>query len=381
MSQSDYFVIIIDAVAVLEKHQSHSNFQSTVFIKSVVYLNLNMLIIPAISFGNSDSLFQLIITKNYNPKEILNDIYYSDSGVFFIALIIQQGCLSAAFYVTRLNDLLGSYLSPWLADYKRKYMSDTMPWRRPPYLTFQYGYFYGQIMTIFAIILIYSSTVPIITLTGALYLFIRHGVDSFNILTMHRKELESKSEMLNYILFTGQVILILYQCCILVYFTHNDMNLPAFFVILTILMTLVIWKKTNDEVFDEEKIPSLQMVERATQSLEMSEDSISKWRKEYSHPLLLISASHHAQAYGVEILRRDNWQEFMNDDEINDFLHKIEDEERITYFEGRKSVFGGSLPRGENRQFENSRKNSLEMRPSQNNSEAHANGMNGVDRI
>jgi hypothetical protein len=79
-----------------------------------------MLIIPAISFGNSDSLFKLVITKNYNPKEILSDIYYSDSEFFFVALIIQQACLSASFYVLRLNDLFGSYLSPWLADYKRK---------------------------------------------------------------------------------------------------------------------------------------------------------------------------------------------------------------------------------------------------------------------
>jgi hypothetical protein len=67
-------------------------------------------------------------------------------------------------------------------------------------------------MTIFAIILIFSSTVPMITLVGALYVFIKHGVDSYNLITMHRKELESKSEMFDYILFTGQIILLLYQC-------------------------------------------------------------------------------------------------------------------------------------------------------------------------
>lgn len=170
-----------------------------------------MLLIPAVSFGRADSLFKLVIDKNYDPRKILGEIYYSDSGFFYVALIIQQGCLSASFYVLRLNDLISSYFSPWLADYKRKYMSDSMPWRRPAHQTFQYGYFYAQMMTIFAIILVYSSTVPIITLVGALYLFLKHGVDSFNLLTMHRKELESKSEMFDYILFTGQMVLILYQ--------------------------------------------------------------------------------------------------------------------------------------------------------------------------
>lgn len=81
------------------------------------------------------------------------------------------------------------------------------------------------------------------------------------------------------------------------------MNIAAFIVILTMIITIVVWKKTNDQVFDEEKIPSLVMVEKANQSLELSETSISKWRREYSHPLLLISSSHPDHAYQVEVLQ------------------------------------------------------------------------------
>jgi hypothetical protein len=80
------------------------------------------------------------------------------------------------------------------------------------------------------------------------------------------------------------------------------MNLASFFVILTIIISLIIWKKTNDEVFDAEKVPNLIMVEKANQGLELGEESISKWRKEYSHPLLLISSSHPNHAYQVEVL-------------------------------------------------------------------------------
>lgn len=84
-------LLLIDMVSLLEKHQSHSDFQSAVFIKSVIYLNLNMLLIPSVSFGKADSLFKLMIDKNYDPREILGEIYYSDSGFFYVALIIQQG--------------------------------------------------------------------------------------------------------------------------------------------------------------------------------------------------------------------------------------------------------------------------------------------------
>lgn len=324
-------LLLIDAVAVLEKHQSHSNFQTTIFIKAVVYLNLNMLLVPALSFGNSDSLFQVLSMKNYNPKELLSDIYYSETGFFFVALIIQTGFLSASFYVLRLGDLLVSYFSPWLADFKRKYMRDSMPWKRPPYLTFQYGYFYAQMMTIFAITLIYSSTVPIITLVGALYIFVKHMVDSLNIITVHRKEMESKSEMLNYILTSGKIILVLYQSAMLVYFSIHDMKMQSFIVAMTMILTIIILVRTKEEVFEFEKIPALVMVEKANQNLELAQDSVSKWRKEYSHPFLLTSAYHQVQAYGVEILKRDNWHEFMNDDEISQFLVKIDREESRKY--------------------------------------------------
>lgn len=290
-------------------------------------MNLNMLLVPALSFGSSDSLFSMILAKGYNPKEFLRDIYYSDTGFFFVALIIQQGWLSAAFYVLRLNDLMVSYFSPALADFKRKYMSDSMPWRRPISFTFQYGYFYAQTMTIFAIILIYSSTVPIITLAGALFLFLKHGVDSFNILTWHRKELESKSEVLNHIIFIGQIILVLYQSAVLVFFSMNDMHIQSFFIAMIMIMTILVIVLTNEHVFEPEKIPSLVMVERANQSLDLVANSISKWRREYSHPLIVISASHQAHVYGSEILIRDNWHDFMNDEEIKQFLQKIDGED------------------------------------------------------
>lgn len=98
-------------------------------------------------------------------------------------------------------------------------------------------------------------------------------------------------------------------------------------IAITLIITVLIIILTNEHVFEPEKIPSLVMVERANRSLELVANAVSKWRREYSHPLIIISASHQAQAYGSEILNRDNWHDFMNDDEINQFLERIEDDE------------------------------------------------------
>jgi hypothetical protein len=93
-----------------------------------------------------------------------------------------------------------NYLSPWLVDYRRKYMNDSQHWRRKPEYVFQYGYFYSQMMTIFTISMLFSSTAPLVTFVGCVFFLIRNGVDSYTLLTVHRKEIESKLSIFHKIL-------------------------------------------------------------------------------------------------------------------------------------------------------------------------------------
>lgn len=56
--------------------------------------------------------------------------------MFFVSLMIQQACLSSAFYLLNFTDLTNSYFSPWLAYNKRKLFQDKEPWLRKEYNTF-----------------------------------------------------------------------------------------------------------------------------------------------------------------------------------------------------------------------------------------------------
>ena len=123
-------LLLIDFVAILERQISHSRFQSSIFGMAVVYLNLNMLVIPGISLTTAKSFYKLVSSEHYRFKEILSDFYIADSGFFFVSLLVQQACLSSTFYLLRGGELITSYFSPWLADYKRKYLNDQKPWRR-----------------------------------------------------------------------------------------------------------------------------------------------------------------------------------------------------------------------------------------------------------
>ena len=92
-------LVMIDIVALFERHHSHSNYQASIFIKAVIYLSINMIVVPAISIRSAESVILLLADNGYNPKKILSDLYFSDSGFFFVSLLIQQACLSSSFYV------------------------------------------------------------------------------------------------------------------------------------------------------------------------------------------------------------------------------------------------------------------------------------------
>jgi hypothetical protein len=90
----------IDVASVMETYETHSLYQRAVYIKSVLYLNLNMLVIPALTltsdrsltdpkYGEPSSLWTFINTHHFNFTEILAEFYLGNNGVFFVSLIVQ----------------------------------------------------------------------------------------------------------------------------------------------------------------------------------------------------------------------------------------------------------------------------------------------------
>lgn len=186
-----FLLLLIVYSANLERHSTYSSFQYSVFNKSLLYLGLNMLIIPALTLATAESLFNVIVKKNYDITHILGDLYIVDSGTFFVILLIQCACFTSIGSITRVGDILASYCSAWLAHYQRKYLNDSAPWRREESYIFSYGFSYAYHLTIFAIVIIFSTTVPLITVAGAIFFGIMHVVDGYRILTVYLKEMES----------------------------------------------------------------------------------------------------------------------------------------------------------------------------------------------
>lgn len=129
-------LVIIDYSCLLEMYETHSLYQEAVFIKSLIYLVLNMLVIPALTLNGSvsssmqeqtktltesgDSLWSFMSMRGFNVSQLLSEFYMGENGMFFVSLIMQTGIFTATYYLLQASDLAFSYFSPWLANMRRK---------------------------------------------------------------------------------------------------------------------------------------------------------------------------------------------------------------------------------------------------------------------
>lgn len=82
-------LFLIDLSALVERHETHSLYQLSVYAKSIIYLNLNMLIIPGLTLTTSTPLITIIFEKHFKLTELLGDFYIANSGIFFVSILIQ----------------------------------------------------------------------------------------------------------------------------------------------------------------------------------------------------------------------------------------------------------------------------------------------------
>jgi len=70
-------------------------------------------------------------------------------------------------------------------------------------------------------VLVFATTVPMISIAGFLFFGLRHLIDTYNILTVNRKEIDSSSSMFRKVLLNFQVGILLLQAGMLAYLAMN----------------------------------------------------------------------------------------------------------------------------------------------------------------
>ena len=177
----------------------------------------------------------------------------------------------------------------------------------------------------------FSTMVPLVPVVGTLYFLFKHIADAFNLLTVHRKEIESSSGMIMRLVLCEQLCLILFQVCMCAYMISTDHYAEGALIFLTALISGFITFQRgyfttpariarSESSFRESRTrvdsllaklpPKIRKTgEFSTESPEKSAELqkvLAAWRLDYAHPLILGDAAQNAyerhQLYRAEIV-------------------------------------------------------------------------------
>ena len=98
--------------------------------------------------------------------------------------------------------------------------------------------------------MVFATFVPIISIAGFVFLGMRHIVDSYNLLTVNRKEIDSSTKMFQNILFTSALGILLLQLCMLSFLAVNGYLSCASLLTLVFLISFGVVILTNKPLLD-----------------------------------------------------------------------------------------------------------------------------------
>lgn len=105
-------------------------------------------------------------------------------------------------------------------------------------------------MTVFAIALLFSSTVPIVTVAACLFYALRHVVDCLQLLTYFRREIDSSGRLISTVTNTALIFVILYQLCMMAFFIikkrPNEASVTCLIMVMSTLYSVIGYEEVYD---------------------------------------------------------------------------------------------------------------------------------------
>ena len=267
-------LVMIDQLAIAEKHHQHSKYQTSIFHKATVYLHLNMVVLPFLGFQES-SIYQAMKTDR-GFKDYFNDLSMIDTTPKFVLLVLQFAVFGGWFYLLRIGLITFFKFSPSLTDYMYRQFSDKQPWRRRPEHAFQYGYFYSQIVTVFTITVLFSSIAPLVVMMWIFFFGFRHFIDAHWLLSVHKTEIHSGIQLFQKVLSALLFSLTYYHICLIIYLYLKRLKIQLCIVLSMLILTLLILFTINTEDHSIKLIKKYMKIEerRNDQAIDISKVSL-----------------------------------------------------------------------------------------------------------
>ncbi|XP_052273053.1 calcium permeable stress-gated cation channel 1-like isoform X2 [Dreissena polymorpha] len=157
-------------------HWTRSSEHHAVMQKTFVFLLLMILILPSLGLTSASALFNFFL-KDHGKNINWGCIFLSGNGAFFINYVITSAFIGTALELLRFSELFmyGLKILTARSSAERTSVRKHVIWE------FQYGVQYAWFLSLFAIIMSYSVSCPLITPFGLVYMVFKHLVDRYNL--------------------------------------------------------------------------------------------------------------------------------------------------------------------------------------------------------
>ncbi|XP_052766027.1 calcium permeable stress-gated cation channel 1-like isoform X2 [Mya arenaria] len=157
-------------------HWTRSSEHHSVMQKTFIFLILMVLILPSLGLTSASALFDLFI-QDQGKSVNWGCIFLSGNGAFFVNYIITSAFIGTALELLRFSELFVY----GIRILKTRSSAERTSVRKNVLREFQYGNNYAWFLCVFAIIMSYSVSCPLIAPFGLVYMVLKHIIDRYNI--------------------------------------------------------------------------------------------------------------------------------------------------------------------------------------------------------
>lgn len=193
-------------------HWTRTSEHHFVMIKCFIFLLLMVLILPSLGLFSVNALFQWLVKDSQNDLR-WKCIFLPGNGAFFVNYVITSAFIGTALELMRFSELMVYSVRLFFA----RSSAEESAVRKTTVWEFQFGIQYAWMLCVFAVVVAYSISCPLIVPFGLIHMIFKHMVDRYNIYFAYRPSRISKGIHNTAITFVVASVILL-QCNI-VFFT------------------------------------------------------------------------------------------------------------------------------------------------------------------
>jgi len=166
--------VVIAWADLLVGHWTRSGQNHAIMKKTFWYLLFMVIILPTFGFTSAQAYIDFLLRNGDLNWEC---IFLPDSGAFFVNYVITTAMIGSGLELIRFPELFWYLIQICWSRSK----ADTPAIRKAIKYEFRFGEQYARMMLIFAMVVMFSLSCPLITPFGLLYFILKHLVDRHNL--------------------------------------------------------------------------------------------------------------------------------------------------------------------------------------------------------